>query len=48
MIDQGGVKLDGEKLSDKALKLKAGETVVASGGQAQICARHDCLKFDGA
>ncbi|HUX62615.1 tyrosine--tRNA ligase [Sulfuricella sp.] len=36
MIDQGGVKLDGEKLSDKALKLKAGETVVAQVGKRKF------------
>jgi len=36
MIDQGGVKLDGERLSDKALKLKAGETVVAQVGKRKF------------
>lgn len=36
MIDQGGVKLDGEKLSDKALKLKSGETVVAQVGKRKF------------
>ena len=36
MIDQGGVKLDGEKLSDKALKLKAGEIVVAQVGKRKF------------
>jgi len=29
MIQQGGVKLDGEKVGDKALRLKAGAVVVA-------------------
>lgn len=36
MIDQGGVKLDGAKLSDKALKLKAGEIVVAQVGKRKF------------
>jgi tyrosyl-tRNA synthetase len=36
MIDQGGVKLDGEKLSDKALKLKFGVTVVAQVGKRKF------------
>lgn len=36
MIDQGGVKLDGEKLSDKALKLKAGEIVVVQVGKRKF------------
>lgn len=36
MIDQGGVKLDGERLSDKALKLKSGETVVAQVGKRKF------------
>lgn len=36
MIDQGGVKLDGEKLSDKALKLKAGRSVVAQVGKRKF------------
>jgi len=36
MIDQGGVKLDGEKLSDKALKLKAGIIVVAQVGKRKF------------
>jgi tyrosyl-tRNA synthetase len=36
MIDQGGVKLDGAKLSDKALKLKTGETVVAQVGKRKF------------
>jgi len=33
MIEQGGVKLDGERVSDKALKLRAGRTVVAQVGK---------------
>lgn len=36
MIDQGGVKLNGEKLSDKNLKLKSGETVVAQVGKRKF------------
>ena len=36
MIDQGGVKLDGEKLSDKALKLKTGKIVVAQVGKLKF------------
>ncbi len=36
MIDQGGVKLDGEKLSDKALKLKTGRCVVAQVGKRKF------------
>lgn len=36
MIDQGGVKLDGAKLSDKTLKLKAGEIVVAQVGKRKF------------
>ncbi len=36
MIDQGGVKLDGEKLSDKGLRLKNGETVVAQVGKRKF------------
>ena len=31
MIEQGGVKLDGEKVSDKALKLNAGVIVAQVG-----------------
>jgi len=33
MIEQGGVKLDGERVSDKALKIPAGRTVVAQVGK---------------
>jgi len=36
MIDQGGVKLDGAKLSDKALKLKTGEIIVAQVGKRKF------------
>ncbi len=36
MIEQGGVKLDGEKVSDKALQLKAGEVVVAQVGKRKF------------
>jgi tyrosyl-tRNA synthetase len=36
MIDQGGVKLDGGKVSDKALQLKAGAVVVAQVGKRKF------------
>ncbi len=36
MIDQGGVKLDGEKVSDKALQIKAGAVVVAQVGKRKF------------
>jgi len=36
MIDQGGVKLDGEKVGDKALQLKAGAVVVAQVGKRKF------------
>ena len=36
MIAQGGVKLDGEKISDKALQLKSGTTVVAQAGKRKF------------
>jgi tyrosyl-tRNA synthetase len=36
MIDQGGVKLDGEKVSDKGLQIKAGATVVAQVGKRKF------------
>src|SRR5512135_335494 len=36
MIEQGGVKLDGEKVSDKALQLKAGVVVVAQVGKRKF------------
>jgi len=36
MIEQGGVRLDGEKVSDKALKLPAGATVVAQVGKRKF------------
>jgi tyrosyl-tRNA synthetase len=36
MIDQGGVKLDGAKLSDKALRLKTGCCVVAQVGKRKF------------
>ena len=36
MIDQGGIKLDGEKISDKALQLKAGTVVVAQVGKRRF------------
>ncbi|HET7831690.1 MAG TPA: tyrosine--tRNA ligase [Gallionella sp.] len=36
MIDQGGVKLDGEKVSDKALQIKVGVIVVAQVGKRKF------------
>jgi len=36
MIEQGGVKLDGEKVSDKALQIKAGTVVVAQVGKRKF------------
>ena len=36
MIDQGGVKLDGEKISDRALQLKARAVVVAQVGKRKF------------
>jgi len=36
MIEQGAVKLDGDKVSDKALQLKAGAVVVAQVGKRKF------------
>jgi tyrosyl-tRNA synthetase len=36
MIEQGGVKFDGERVSDKALKVPAGRTVVAQVGKRKF------------
>ncbi|MEW5904014.1 MAG: tyrosine--tRNA ligase [Pseudomonadota bacterium] len=36
MIEQGGVKLDGEKVSDKGLQVKAGSVVVAQVGKRKF------------
>ena len=36
MIEQGGVRLNGERISDKALKLPRGETVVAQVGKRRF------------
>ncbi|HEY6095851.1 MAG TPA: tyrosine--tRNA ligase [Gallionellaceae bacterium] len=36
MIEQGGVKLDGEKVADKALQLRAGSVVVAQVGKRKF------------
>jgi tyrosyl-tRNA synthetase len=35
-IEQGGVKLNGERLADKARRLVAGETVVAQVGKRKF------------
>ena len=39
-IEQGGVKIDGEKLSDRALRLKAGTTVVIQVGKRKFARVH--------
>ena len=36
MIEQGGVRLDGEKVSDKGLKLSAGSNVIAQVGKRKF------------
>ena len=36
MIEQGGVRVNGEKVSDKALKLAAGSYLRTAGRQAQV------------
>ncbi len=36
MIEQGGVKLDGERVSDKALRIPAGRTVIAQVGKRKF------------
>jgi tyrosyl-tRNA synthetase len=36
MIEQGGVRLNGERLSDRLLKLNAGETIVAQVGKRKF------------
>ena len=36
MIEQGGVKLDGERVDDKGLKLAAGRSVVAQVGKRKF------------
>ena len=40
MIEQGGVRMDGEKLSDKALVLAAGQTVVLQVGKRKFAKVH--------
>ena len=36
MIEQGGVKIDGEKVSDKNLRISKGKTVVAQVGKRKF------------
>jgi len=36
MIEQGGVKLDGERVSDKNLRIQPGRTVVAQVGKRKF------------
>jgi tyrosyl-tRNA synthetase len=40
MIDGGGVRINGEKVGDRATALAAGELRRAAGGQAKVCPRH--------
>ena len=40
MIQQGGVKIDGEKVSDRTLKLEAGFTGILQVGKRKFCQRH--------
>ena len=35
-LEQGGVKLDGEKVSDKSIKLSSGKTVVVQVGKRKF------------
>ena len=36
MIEQGGVRLDGERVADKGLKIQAGRSVVAQVGKRKF------------
>ena len=36
MIEQGGVRLNGERLTDRSLKVSGGETVVAQVGKRKF------------
>jgi tyrosyl-tRNA synthetase len=36
MVEQGGVKLDGERVSDKALRLTKGKTAVVQVGKRKF------------
>jgi tyrosyl-tRNA synthetase len=36
MIEQGGVRLDGERVADKALRIPAGATLVAQVGKRKF------------
>ena len=36
VIDQGGVRLNGERLSDRSLRIARGETVVAQVGKRKF------------
>jgi tyrosyl-tRNA synthetase len=40
MIEQGGVKLDGEKIADKALEIARGSTVIAQVGKRKFAKVH--------
>jgi tyrosyl-tRNA synthetase len=37
LIDQGGLKLNGERISDRSLTLRAGNAVVAQAGKRRFC-----------
>lgn len=37
MIEQGGVKLNGNKIADKAIRIAAGETVIVQVGKRKFC-----------
>ena len=40
MIQQGGVKIDGEKISDRTLRLEPGFSGILAGRQAQVLQSH--------
>ncbi|MGH8378051.1 MAG: S4 domain-containing protein, partial [Gammaproteobacteria bacterium] len=47
MLAQGGVRIDGEKVTDRSLKLAAGKTYVLQVGKrkfARVHLRHDAGK----
>ena len=46
MIEQGGVKLNGEKVSDKTIKLGRGETAVVQVGKRKFARSNDLLSSE--
>jgi tyrosyl-tRNA synthetase len=40
MIQQGGVRIDGEKVSDRSLKLEAGFEGILQVGKRKFCKAH--------